>query len=172
MRLYPTRLIALFSFFILFNSLFALEEEQLVWEDSGPTAQEYHAILQRAIATENWWAAIDYADLILYNFPTSPFAEELSFTMGEADYKLNHLEYANQCFTSYLNHTNSPKYFEEAILYKFQIAEHFANGTKKRLFGSIKMPAWVPAEEDAIAIFDEVISALPHSDFAVQAMSK
>jgi outer membrane protein assembly factor BamD (BamD/ComL family) len=151
------------------GSVFALEEKDLIW-NNGPSVQEYNSALQQAITSENWWAVVDYATIISYNFPTSPFAQEASYVMGEAYFKLNQLEYANECFTAYLNHVTSPKHFEEAIEYKFNIAQQFANGVKKRLFGSGKLPAWVPAEEDSIPIFDEVIAALPHSEFAAKSL--
>lgn len=159
-----------FALIILVGPLLALEEEELVWENTGPSVQEYNSALQQAIAGGDWWAVIDYADIISYNFPTTPFAQEASYIMGEAYYKLNQLEYANDCFTAYLNHVSSPKHFEEAIEYKFNIAEQFAHGAKKRLFGSIKMPAWIPAKEDSIQIYDEVIAALPHSEIAIQSL--
>jgi outer membrane protein assembly factor BamD (BamD/ComL family) len=152
------------------STLMALEEYELVWGDNTPSVQEYNSALQQALSSGNWWAVIDYANIISYNFPTSPFAQEASYIMGEAYYKLNQLEAANDCFTAYLNHVSSPKHFEEAIEYKFNIAEQFAQGTKKRLFGSVKMPAWVPAKEDSIEIYDQVIAGLPHSDFAAKSL--
>ncbi len=152
------------------STLMALEEYELVWGDNVPSAQEYNSALQQALNGGDWWKVVDYANIISYNFPTSPFASEASYLMGEAYYKLNQFEYANECFTAYLTHAIAPKHFEEAIEYKFNIAEHFAQGTKKRLFGSPKMPAWVPAKEDSIEIYDQVIAGLPHSDFAVRAL--
>jgi outer membrane protein assembly factor BamD (BamD/ComL family) len=159
-----------FAIIACVSTLTALEEEELVWENTGPSVQEYNSALQQALAAGEWWSVIDYANIISYNFPTTPFAQEASYLMGEAYFKLNQLELSNECFTAYLNHISSPKHFEQAIEYKFNIAEQFANGAKKRLFGSIKMPAWVPAKEDAIQIYDEVIAALPHSDMAVKSL--
>jgi outer membrane protein assembly factor BamD (BamD/ComL family) len=158
-----------FLFIIFATALFSLEENELIW-DPGPSVQEYNSLMQEAVVKEDWWAAIDYATLISYNFPTSPFAQEVSYVMGEAYFKLNQIEAANDCFTAYLSHATSPRHFEEAIAYKFTIAEQLANGAKKRLFSSPKMPAWVPAKEDAIPIYDEVIAALPHSEFAVKSL--
>jgi outer membrane protein assembly factor BamD (BamD/ComL family) len=149
-----------------FSGLSALEENELTWENFGPSVQEYNSALQDSITAQDWWAVVDYATLISYNFPTTPFAQEASFILGEAYFKLGQYEYANDAFTAYLNRASAPKHFEEAIQYKFTIAELFAKGTKKRLFGSPKFPAWVPAKEDAIPIFDEVIAALPHTDIA------
>ncbi len=157
------------AFIASISLIYGLEEDELIWNE-GPSVQEYNSALQQAIAAGDWWRVIDYANIISYNFPTTPFAQEISYIMGEAYYKLNQMEYANDCFTAYLNHTTSPKYFEQAIEYKFNIAERFANGEKKRLFSSAKMPAWIPAREDSIEIFDEVIAALPHSEFAIQSL--
>jgi outer membrane protein assembly factor BamD (BamD/ComL family) len=151
------------------SMLSALEEEDLRW-DEGPSVQEYHSALQQARDLGDWWTVIDYANIISYNFGATPFAQEVSFIIGEAYYKLDQLEYANEALTAYLNQVVSPKHFEEAIEYKFHIAERFANGEKKKLFGSAKMPSWVPAEEDSIAIFEEVIAALPHSEFAIRSL--
>ncbi len=158
--------IALFLTIASTPALRALEEHELTWEELGPSVQEYNSALQDAIAAQDWWAVVDYATIITYNFATTPFAQEAPFIMGEAYFKLGQYEFANESFTAYLNHAAAPKHFEEAIHYKFTIAEMFATGTKKRLFGSIKFPAWVPAKEDSVQIFDEVIAALPHSDIA------
>jgi outer membrane protein assembly factor BamD (BamD/ComL family) len=156
--------------FLFFSSLFALEGEEPIWNRQAPSVQEYNSALQQAIAANDWWSAIDYAGIISHSFPASPFAQEAPYVMGEVYYKLNQLEYANQSFTDYLNHATAPKHFEAAIEYKFTIAEQFANGVKKRLFNSPKMPAWLPAQEDAIPIYDDVIAAMPHSELAVQSL--
>jgi outer membrane protein assembly factor BamD (BamD/ComL family) len=145
-------------------------KENLVWENKGPSVQEYNSALQQAVGLHSWWAVVDYASLINEQFPTSPFAQEAPYLMGEAYYKLDQLEFANECLTEYLSRVTSPKHFEEAIEYKFSIAEQFAHGAKKRLFGSTKMPAWVPAQEDAIPIYDEVIAAVPHSELGIKAL--
>ena len=162
------RLLPLFFSFLF--PLFAVEERELVCENRGPSVQEYHSALQQAMASVDWWAVIDYAALISHQFPTTPFAQESPYLMGEAYFKLNQLEYANDSFTTYLNEVSSPKHFQEALEYKFTIAEQLANGAKKRLFGSPKMPAWVSAKEDSIPIYDEVIAALPHSEIAIQSL--
>jgi outer membrane assembly lipoprotein YfiO len=154
----------------LILSLSALEEEELLWDDEGPSVLEFNAFLQDAIRDGDWWAAIDYAEMISYHFPESPFALETAFLIGDAFYKLGQLELANERFTAYLNHSAAPKHFEEAIHYKFNIAESFRSGVKKPLFGSHKLPKLVSGEEDALKIYDEVITSLPHDDIAAKAL--
>jgi outer membrane protein assembly factor BamD (BamD/ComL family) len=164
------RFLFAFAALFLFSSLSALEEEELTWDDEAPSVLEYHTYLQEAIEDQDWWAVIDYADIISYNFPQSPFAEEVSFIIGEAYFKMNQLELANEAFTAYLKHVISPKRFEEAVQYKFAIAEQFRQGAKKPLFGSHKLPKVLSAKEDAIQIYDDVITTLPHHEIAVQAL--
>jgi outer membrane protein assembly factor BamD (BamD/ComL family) len=119
---------------------------------------------------KNWWAVIDYSDVISYHFPTTPFAQESPYLTGFAYYQMGQLELANHALSAYINHSVSHSHFEEAIQMKFEIAEAFFHGKKKRLFGSHKMPAWLPAKEDAIEIYDEVITALPHSLMAAKSL--
>jgi outer membrane protein assembly factor BamD (BamD/ComL family) len=161
----------LYLFFAITSTLCALEEEDLIWNE-GPSIQEINRNLKRAIADKDWWNVIDTANFIAYNFATSPFAQETSFIIAEAYFNLGEYETSNLYLTNYLNQTTSPKHFDTAISYKFSIAEEFANGTKKRLFSSGKMPAILDAKEDAVAIFDEVIAAVPHSEFAAKSLLK
>lgn len=155
---------------LIATSLLGLEEDELTWDDLAPSVQEYNSCLQEALAKEDWWAVIDYADIISYNFPMSPFAEEVPFIIGEAYFKMGELELANNYFTAYLNNSVSPRRFEDAIEFKFSIAEQFRNGVKKPLFGSHKMPKILPAKEEALAIYDEVITTLPHSELSAQSL--
>lgn len=160
----------IFCSFLLLSSLCALEEEDLLWEEEGPSVLEFNTYLQEAIADEDWWAVVDYAELISYHFPQSPFAEETAYITGEAYFKMNQLELANEAFTAYLNYASSPKHFEDAVRYKFTIAEQFRNGVKKPLFGSHKLPKIMSGKEDAIQIYDDVITTLPHHEIAVQSL--
>lgn len=150
--------------------LVSLEVEDLSWEETGPSAQEFHALLQSAIEDKNWWAVIDYADILAYHFPESPFAHDTALIIGEAYLQMEQPFLANQYFTSYLNQPNAPKHFEKAIEYKFQIAERFRLGEKKPLFNSHKGPRLLSTEEDALAIYDEVLATVPHSEFAAKAL--
>lgn len=150
--------------------LLALEVEDLSWEDTGPSAQEFNAYLQKAIEDKNWWSVVDYAEIISYHFPDSPFAQDTAFLVGEAFLHLNQPMIANDYFNAYLNANSSPRRFEEAIAYKFDIAERFMQGEKKPLFNSHKAPKLLSAKEDAIDIYDEVIATLPHSEFAAKSL--
>lgn len=149
---------------------FALEESDLTWEDQEASVTEYNSLLQEAVAEKDWWSVIDYSDIISYNFPTTPFAQETSYLTGVAYYQMDQFELANKALSAYINHSSSHSHFEEAIQMKFEIAEAFQHGKKVRLFGSHKMPAWLPAKENALEIYDEVITTLPHSQIAAKSL--
>lgn len=155
---------------LITGSIFALEEADLVWDDTASSVTEYNTALQQAVADQDWWAVIDYADVISYNFPTTPFAQETPYLMGFAYYQIGQFEHANQALSAYLNHSSTHSHFEEAIQMKFEIAEAFQKGKRKNLFGSHKMPAWLSAKENAIEIYDEVITTVPHSDLAAKSL--
>jgi outer membrane protein assembly factor BamD (BamD/ComL family) len=159
-----------FFAFVCALPLMSLELEELTWEPQGPSAQEYNGYLQQATNDKDWWAVVDYANILSYHFATSPFAQDAAFLIGEAYLNLGHPLMANDYFTAYLNNPNAPRRFEEAIAYKFSIAERFQNGEKKQLFNSHKAPKILSAKEDAIVIYDEVIATLPHSELAAKSL--
>jgi len=153
-------------FFSLTLPLMALEEHELVFDNEGPSATDFNSYLQEAYTDKDWWAVIDYADILSYHFAASPFAQEASYLTGHAYFQLGHFELANTALNAYLNNSTNHSHFEEAVRMKFQIAEAFQHGVKKPLFGSHKMPKWLPAKEDAVQIYDEVIAAAPHTEMA------
>ncbi len=150
--------------------LLALEEQDLVWDDQSSTATEFNSYLQEALTDQDWWAVIDYADIIAYHFATSPFATEAPYFMGHAYYQLGQYELSNLTLNGYLSGAGSHAHFQEAIRMKFEIAQLFEQGTRKPLFGSHKMPNWLSAKEDAIQIYDEIIAAVPHSEMASKSL--
>lgn len=139
-------------------------------EQEGPSVQEFYSYMQEAIDEADWWAAIDFGQIVLYHFPDSPFGQEIPFFIGMAYLQLGQHELANESLSEYLKKSTSPKHFEEAIDAKFAIAEFFREGGKKRLLGSHKLPAIMPAKEDSLTIYDEIIASMPHHELAAKAM--
>ena len=153
----------------ILNPSLEIPVEEVLPIEEGLSAQEFYSYMQEAIDDEDWWAAIDYGEIVLYHFPDSPFCQEIPYLMGMNYFRLEQHELANEMLSEYLKGSTSPKYFEEAVETKFAIAECWRQGGKKRLFGSHKMPAIVPAYEDALEIYDEVLTTLPHHEIAVRA---
>lgn len=110
-------------------------------------------------------AMLEFNEVIESGPGSSRFAESHYF-LGLALFKLEEFDFANESFTQYLKSTNQPKYFEETISYKYQIAEKFRLGAKRHVFGTKKMPKWAGGQAIALQIYDEVIYALPCHELA------
>ncbi len=152
---------------------YTLKEGKLVRQEEQVTTlsvQEHYSAVLAAYEKKEWRMLIDQAALVVKNFPATPFAHEARFYLGVGYFQIQEYQLANREFSTYLKKQTTPKYFEEAIQHKFAIAEKFKQGAKKHLMGWRSLPKWVPASEEAIAIYDEVIAALPHQDVGAQAL--
>lgn len=134
------------------------------------SVQEHYSAAIDAYQKEDWEEVIHQSTIVIKNFPTTPFSQDVLFYLGVGYFKLQEFELANRYLTSYLKKQNTPKHFEEAIQYKFKIAEQFHRGAKKHILGWESLPKWIPARDEAIAIYDEVITALPHHELAAHAL--
>ncbi|MBI2810200.1 MAG: outer membrane protein assembly factor BamD [Candidatus Melainabacteria bacterium] len=134
------------------------------------SVQEHYSEAMSAFDKKNWDEVVRQSTIVIRNFGTTPFAQETYFYLAVAYFEMEEFEYANKFFTTYLKKQATPKHFEEAIQYKFKIAEKYQKGAKKHVLGLETLPKWVPAREEAIAIFDEVITALPHHELAAHAL--
>ncbi len=128
------------------------------------SVQEHFSLLMQAYEKQEWDELIRQATIISKNFSGSSFAQEAIFFQGVGHFHLREYDLANKNLSLYLKKEATSKHFEEAIDYKFQIAQKYQGGSKKHILGFEAMPKWVPAKEDALAIYDEVIAALPHHE--------
>ena len=157
---------------LLLNASYTLKEGKLINTEYAATfsVQEHYSAILQAYQQEQWEEVIRQSLIMIHNFPSTPFADETHFYLGVAYFNLYELEFANQYLTRYLKSQATPKFFEEAIQFKFQIAEQFHHGAKKHLLGWQHLPKWVSAREEAIAIYEEVLTALPHHELAACAL--
>ncbi|HEY5259887.1 MAG TPA: outer membrane protein assembly factor BamD [Rhabdochlamydiaceae bacterium] len=134
------------------------------------SVQEHYSAALKAYETENWKELVLQADAVSKNFTTTPFAEEAQFFLGVGYFHLNEYEIANKQLSAYLKKQAAPKHFEEAMEIKFAIAEKYREGAKKHLLGWKTLPKWEPAQEEALALYDEVTTGLPNHEIAAQAL--
>ncbi len=134
------------------------------------SVQEHYSAALKAYETENWKELVLQADAVAKNFTTTPFAEEAQFFLGVGYFHLNEYEIANKQLTAYLKKQAAPKHFEEAMEIKFAIAEKYREGAKKHLLGWKTLPKWEPAQEEALALYDEVTTGLPNHEIAAKAL--
>lgn len=134
------------------------------------SVQERYSNLVAANEHAEWKQLIIESEAILKDYAESPFAQEALFYLAVGSFKEGGYEWANHYFSEYLKQQATAKHFEEAIEYKFEIAQKFKEGTKKHILGTKLLPKWMPAKSDALTIYDEVITALPHHDLAAKAL--
>ena len=151
----------IFVFLSLFSSLLAKEVI---------SAQDEYNAASVAFQKKKWTAVKEHSKKVIDFASDSPFIGDLYFYMGAAHFHQKDFDKANYYFSKFLKDHNSPKYFEEALIYKFEIAEQFQKGAKKHLFGAEKMPKLTSAWEDAYFLYDEVITTLPRHEVAAKAL--
>jgi outer membrane protein assembly factor BamD (BamD/ComL family) len=132
--------------------------------------QEHYELGITALGLSNWKEASKQFRIVTGNFPKSTYAQDAFFYLGVAEYHLEEYDFANEAFSNYINTGNNPKHFQEAIEYKFQIAQNLASGSKRRLLGTRRLPKWATGRTLAIKIFDEVIASLSSHELAAQAL--
>lgn len=114
--------------------------------------------------------AYTHFEKVIYFFPDSEVAAEASYYLGVCYFEMKEYDFANKEFSSYITASAHPAFFEDAVRFKFCIAEHFKNGKKRRGFNSRYLPKWISAQEEALTIYDEVIVALPNHEITICAL--
>lgn len=153
-------------------SAYTVRSGKVVDKEHVPTnsVQDHYSNALAAFEKKEWKELKKQSAIILRNFSGTLFAEEVIYLLAVSYFEQGDYEWANFQFSEYLKTQNTPKHFEEAIEYKFQIAEKFRSGARKHLMGFKTMPKWMPAKGDALSIYEEVISALPHHDLAARSL--
>jgi outer membrane protein assembly factor BamD (BamD/ComL family) len=131
----------------------------------------YHEILGH-FQSKSWEKTIVVSKDMLARYKESPFNSEIFYYLGVSYFYIQDFDMSNFYLGKYLKNETTPKFFEEAIECKFNIAEKFYEGAKKHIFGVEKLPKVLPAKEDALDIYDEIIAALPRHDLTAKALYK
>lgn len=151
---------------------YTLQNGKLIASEEVATmsVQEHYSAAMIAFEEENWEELVRQCTIIIKNFPNTIFEIESHYYIAAAYTHLRDFQLANHFISAYLRNQTTPKHFEEAIELKFTIAEAFRLGARKHLFGMKTLPKWIPADEDALAAYEEVIAALPHDERAARAL--
>lgn len=139
---------------------------------SRTTVHTHYSAVIEHYQNENWRKLIHKCQDLITDFPGSPFSHEGYYYLGVAYYRLKEFEYANQAFSTYLKKELAPKFFDQVIRFKFDIAQAFEQGDRLHLFGWKKMPKWIAAYEQALFIYDEVIATLPRDDLTARSFHR
>lgn len=134
------------------------------------SVQEHYDFGTQAFHEKRYQDALAHFMVILYHFEDSPFFQDSLFYSGLSFYFLEDYDLANRQLDAYLNLSGKLKHFQTAFEYKLAIANCFAQGKKKHLFGFTTLPKWSSGKGYAFEIYDEIIAALPGKDIAAEAL--
>lgn len=116
---------------------------------------------------EKWKEASNEFEKVIYFFPDSVEASEASYYLGMCYFEREELDFANAEFTAYIKSSLHPEYFEDALKYKYCIAQKLGSGCKRRPFKYRYFPKLMEGLTLALEIYDEIISTVPNHDLAV-----
>lgn len=134
--------------------------------------QEHYRLMMRAYENKNWSKALGHAAPLVRYGKHLPFAGEVAFIKGMSHYQLRQFEDANLAFCDYLEISQMPHHLETVMQKKLEIAAFYAQGNGKHVFDLPFLPRIMNANEEAEALFDEVVASLPRHRFAVEALFK
>lgn len=119
---------------------------------------------------EEWRKASSEFERVIFYFPCNDAAADASYYLAVSYFEMNEYDFANEEFSNYLKASQHPEFFEDAVAFKFCIAEHFKRGKKKHPFKMRYLPKWVSGQDSALVIYDEVVAALPNHELAIRAL--
>ncbi|MEM8628880.1 MAG: outer membrane protein assembly factor BamD [Chlamydiota bacterium] len=135
----------------------------------GDLDQSYLAIAD-AISRDDWEYVRDLSRQSIRENGQDPRVQDMYYYLGVAYYHYGDFEYCNDYLTQYLETASNVRHFEEALLHKFWVAEHFRSGKRKRMFKWQSSAVYLSAYEDALEIYDQIVAALPFSELAVHSL--
>ena len=165
-------LLLFISAFSLIHAGWTIENGKLKDIKLLPTmsAEEHFHAAQDAFEKKDWDQAKDQFNIISANFPGSIFGPESAFFLGVCYYELDELDFANYALSDYLKAACQPKYFQQAMEYKFMIACEFRDGALYRPLGTKQLPKLLSGRALAVKIYDEVIQTIPCHEYAARSL--
>ncbi len=132
------------------------------------TCESHYQAAMAAYEKQGYKEAVKHFQVVKVNFPTESSGADAAYYLGVCYYMLDDLAMANESFSDYLKMFMTPKYFQQAIEYKFSIAERLKDGERRRVVKGL--PKVFTGKALAVEIYDEVIAALPSHEYAAQAL--
>lgn len=119
---------------------------------------------------KEWSRVLSDTQEMITKYPESVFLKEVYFFRAVAFFHQNKPDFSNTYLSSFLEMEGASRYFEEAVKYKYFIAEKFENGYYGHLFGVAGLPKIESMWDTAYELYDEVIMILPRSEMATKAL--
>lgn len=132
------------------------------------SVSEHYDLAYQMMGKKEWDRALDNFLIVTIHFPETLFFADSLFYSGVCYFQLKDYDLANKQFNLYLNLGGTLKHFEKAFEYKYEIANVFAQGARKHVFGLKKLPRLTSGKNEALALYDEIIASLPSKEIAAK----
>ena len=126
--------------------------------------------LKSQFQNNSWYVVDNLSSDMLSEYPESVFLKEIYYFKAVAYFHRDDPDLANKYLDKFLEMEGGSSYFEEALKYKYFIAEKFENGFYGHLFGASALPRLESMWDTAYQLYDEVIMTLPRSEVAAKAL--
>ena len=120
---------------IALHAAYTFKNGKLIKSEEVATmsVQEHYGAAMDAYQKQNWDEVVHHSVIVIKNFASTPFAIESYYYLGAAYFYTGEYEFSNRFFTKYLKKQATPKFFEEAIHFKFKIAQGYQQGARKHI---------------------------------------
>lgn len=134
------------------------------------SAEDYYQSGVEAMHSQRWSMAHEELQYLCLYYPKSPLVKEALFHLGASSFHRGRYHEANRYFADYLKGDQTPRHFIDVFDYKYKIAEQWHQGVRKHLFNLAYLPRWQPAQKEALALYEEIYTALPGNELGAQAL--
>jgi len=126
--------------------------------------------LQDSLDRQDLKRAKQSAESIVDAYNDHPMCSEVYYQLATLYLKDGEYELALEAVEQYLKKDATLRFYEEAYRIKLEVAHRFAKGFRKHVAGWKLLPKWMPAQEEALDLYDEIQGAVPRSEIAAEAL--
>ncbi len=156
---------------LLSLSPLAAARPEFAMEDKTPYSADTHYNAGiAAFENKDWEQAIRQLDMVIRCGKDTTLIPHCHYWKGVAFFNLGEFKRANDNFDAYLERDPSPKYFQVVHEHKLAIAEGWRKGRGEHLLHQRRLPRWLGFKYEAVELYDEVFTAMPSHELAVQAL--
>jgi len=165
-------LLSLFAMIGQAEAAFVYHDGELTRKEDTPylSAADHFELGMNAFHHGDMNLAVKHLHIVSHNFSDTSYGQDAYFYLGIAYYRICEFDLANCAFNGYLSCQSNPRFFQEAVEYKFAIAEQFRRGAKRHFRGSRFFPKWASGKSLAIDIYDEIVSSMPGDEMTIKAL--
>lgn len=107
--------------------------------------------------------------MIVHHFPSSTHYAEALYQISLCYAHQGAPDLACKYLDRYLEHPKAV-YSDDVVELQYRIANQFADGSRKRLFGYEGFPKLLKANTDAIRLYDQILTARPYGEMGALAL--